>query len=207
MSFALPPLSYALNGLLPAIDARTVVLHYSKHHQTYCDKLNAWLTGTEYETWSLENLLSGINELPDNLKPIVKNHGGGLHNHNIYRATMTPGWSTPSDYLKSTISKSFGSWEAFETEFKNKATTLFGSGRTWLEIIPPSPLWQEGGELVLQITNYPNQENPLMYWKKPILGCDIREHAYYLSHQNRRAEYVDGWWSLINWDEVEKNLG
>lgn len=196
MPFTLPPLPYAFDALEPVIDAKTVELHYTKHHQTYCDKLNAGLMGTEHEAMTLAQLLSNVAILPDNLKPIVKNHGGGLMNHDIYRVTMTPGWTEPSTEFKLLIEDSFGTREAFETEFKTKAAAVFGSGRTWLE--------KDGADL--KITNYPNQENPLMYDKKPLLGLDVWEHAYYLHYQNRRPEYINGRRSIINWEAVEKMM-
>lgn len=194
--FTLPPLPYAFDALEPVIDTKTVELHYTKHHQTYCDKLNAGLKGTEYEEWTLEQLLFEINKLPDNLKTIVKNHGGGLYNHNIYRATMKPGWSKPSDYFTSQIEKSFASREGFQEQFIAQATALFGSGRTRLEMQNDK----------LEIKNYPNQENPRMYGKKPILGVDVREHAYYLHYQNRRPEYINARRNSIDWSAVEQNL-
>lgn len=196
MTFTLAPLPYATNALEPIIDTKTVELHYGKHHQTYCDKLNAGIAGTEYETQTLEQLVSQTNTLPDNLKTIVRNHGGWLLNHNIYRATMIAGWSAPSDNFKATIEKSFGSRDEFQKQFVTNATNLFGSGRTRLE---------KDGD-TLKITNYPNQENPLMYGKTPLLGLDVREHAYYLNYQNRRAEYINGRRSLINRSAVEKSL-
>lgn len=190
--FVLPLLSYWYDDLEPMIDAHTVELHYSKHHQTYCDKLNAWIKGTEYESRSLEQLLGGIDQLPDPLKQVVRNHGGGLYNHNVYRSTIKPGGSMPWTVLISLIEYHFGSRSEFETQFKTKASTLFGSWWTWLEY--------DGKDLL--ITNYPNQENPLMVGKTPLLWIDIREHAYYLNYQNRRWDYINGRRTLVDWDCV-----
>ncbi len=194
--FTLSPLPYTYTALEPAIDAKTVEIHYTKHHQTYCDKLNAGLEWTEYSSWVLEDLLTNINSLPDNLKPVVRNHGGGLLNHTIYWETMIAGGSKPGAEFQQSIVGSFGSWAEFEKQYKDKALALFGSGWTWLE--------KDWDNLI--ITNYPNQENPLMYWKLPLLGIDVWEHAYYLHYQNRRVEYINGRRSLINWAEVEKKL-
>ena len=193
----LPALPYGYNALEPHIDAMTVELHYSKHHQTYCDKLNAGLAGTEFESLSLHDLVAQTRTLPESVQTIVKNHGGGLLNHNIYRETMTPGGSTPSANLQDSIAKHFGSWEEFKTQFTTKAVAVFGSGWTRLE--------KEGDNLI--ISNYPNQENPLMNGRQPILGVDVREHAYYLKCQNSRPEYLENRWSLINRDKVEQNIG
>ncbi len=196
MTFTLPPLPYAFDALESVIDAQTVELHYTKHHQTYCDKLNAWVAGTEYETRTLAQLLSKVHDIPDNLKPIVRNHGWWLMNHDIYWATMIPGGSKPSHDFKALVEGSFGSRDGFQEQFIANATALFGSGRTRLEVQTDK----------LQITNYPNQENPLMYGKKPLLGLDVREHAYYLNYQNRRPEYIKARRSIINRVAVEKML-
>lgn len=189
-------LPYAYNALEPIIDAKTVEIHYTKHHQTYCDKLNAGLSGTEFEQYTLEDLLTHYPQLPDNLQWVVKNHGGWLYNHNIYRQTMTNKETTPSQNLETSISKSFGSRMNFEKEFKEKALSLFGSGRVWLE--------KEWNNLI--ISHYPNQENPLLYGKQAILGIDVWEHAYYLHYQNRRADYINGRRTLINRDIVDATL-
>lgn len=194
--FTLDRLPYAFDALEPVIDARTVEIHYTKHHQTYCDKLNAGLTWTEFEHYSLRDLLLYYSELPDKLKPVVKNHWWWLYNHNLYRNTMYPWGKSPSEELQLIISQSFGSRINFENEFKEKALSLFGSGRVRLE--------KDGNNLI--ISHYPNQENPLLYKKDPILGIDIREHAYYLNYQNRRADYINGRRSIINRDIVDAAL-
>lgn len=194
--FVLPPLPYAFDALEPVIDTKTVELHYTKHHQTYCDKLNAGIVGTEYEKRELEQLLFKIHSTPHNLQPIIRNHGWGLYNHNVYRATMKAGGSKPSANFKEIINKSFASREGFKEQFITKATTLFGSGWVRLELSNDK----------LEITHYINQENPLMYGKKPVLGLDVREHAYYLHYQNRRPDYINAWWEIIDRAEVENRL-
>lgn len=194
--FTVDKLPYAYDALEPVIDTKTVELHYTKHHQTYCDKLNAGLTWTEFENYDLKDLLLHYNWLPEQLKTVVKNHWWWLYNHNIYRNTMVWWGKKPSEELVSTISQSFGSRANFENEFKEKSLSLFGSGRVRLE-----KDWNN-----LTISHYPNQENPLLYNKEPILGIDIREHAYYLNYQNRRADYVNGRRSIINREIVDATL-
>lgn len=194
--FTIDKLAYAYDALEPIIDAKTVEIHYTKHHQTYCDKLNAGLAWTEYSNYTIEKLLLQYNELPDTLKPLVKNHWWWLYNHNIYRKTMIPWWNIPSEKLIASINNSFGNRMNFEKEFKEKALSLFWSGRVWLE--------KDWNNLI--ISHYINQENPLLYKKKPILGIDIREHAYYLNYQNRRVDYIDGRRSIINRDIVDAAL-
>lgn len=194
MSYSLPPLLYWWDALEPMIDAHTVEVHYTKHHQTYCDKLNAGIIGTPYEWFSLEELISQVSTLSEPIKTIVKNHGWWLLNHNIYRATMTPSGSTASDKYTQTIINNFGSWKQFEEEFKTKAWSLFGSWWTWLQ----------EKDTILSIQNYPNQENPLMSGFYPIIGIDLWEHAYYLKHQQKRIDYINNRWSLIDREEVEK---
>lgn len=196
MSYSLLPLPYWWDALEPMIDAHTVEIHYTKHHQTYCDKLNAGIVWTPYESFILEDLISQTNSLPDPLKLIVKNHGWWLLNHTIYWATMTPWWRAPSDTFIQIINDTFGSRKQFEDEFKIKAWLLFGSWWTWLQ--------EKDG--IVSIQNYPNQENPLMNDFHPIVGIDLWEHAYYLKHQQKRVEYIHNRWSLIDRSEVEKRV-
>lgn len=194
----LPKLPYDYNALEPYIDAQTMEIHCTKHHQTYCDKLNAWLENhPDYQKLSLEELVSSIDTLPDSLKHIVRNHGWGMINHNIFRATMTDNFTDPDMDLIDKMAHEFWSFEAFKLDFETKALWLFWSWWTWLE--------KDGDKLI--ITNYSLQENPLMYGKKPILWLDLREHAYYLKNQNRRWDYIKNWWDTINWAEVQKNIG
>lgn len=193
----LPPLPYSYNALEPHIDSQTMEIHYTKHHQTYCDKLNAWLINfPDYSDLSLEELVSKFSQLPQDLQPIVRNHGWGMINHNIYRSTMTDDYKDPDSELVDIISAHFGSIDGFKTAFGEKVLALFGSWWTWLEKY----------EDKLMITNYPNQENPLMYGKTPILWIDLREHAYYLKNQNRRGDYIQHWRDVINWAQVKSNL-
>lgn len=194
MSYTLSPLPYAFDALEPLIDARTVEIHYTKHHQTYCDKLNAGLVGSDYEWLPLEELVSKVSSLPTALQTIVKNHGWWLLNHTIYRDTMRPGWSAPTQEFTERIGESFWSREQFQDEFTTKAASLFGSWWTWLQ----------AKDTTLSVQNYPNQENPLMAGFLPLVWIDLREHAYYLKHQNKRADYIADRRSLIDRKLVEQ---
>lgn len=188
-------LPYEYGDLQPYIDEETMKLHHTKHHQTYVDKLNAGLEWTEYAHWSLEKLLTNINSLPEKLQPIVKNHAGWTHNHNLFWNIMTPGWSMISSKMKNLFEQSFGWLDAFQADFEKAAQWVFGSGWTWLV-----KDWEN-----LKIITTPNQDSPLMQWLKPLLWLDVWEHAYYLKYQNRRPEYITNWWNVIDWEEVEKN--
>lgn len=197
--FTLPKLPYGFDALEPHIDSKTMEIHYTKHHQTYCDKLNAGLEKhPEYKKLSLEELVSDLKSLPTDLKPIVRNHGWGMINHNIFWETLIPSseYKEPDKELEDIISKHFEDISSFKKSFEEKATTLFWSGWTWLEM--------DGKEL--KITNYPNQENPLMEGKKPILWLDLREHAYYLKNQNRRPDYISARRQVVNRSQVKKNI-
>lgn len=198
MPHSLPPLPYAYNALEPHFDEATMKLHHDKHHQTYVDKLNAALSGkTELEELGIEELLGNISKVPEEIRTAVKNHGGGHSNHSIFWSILSPEKMEPTNDLKSAISGSFGSWENFVTKFNDSATSVFGSGWTWL-------IKDADGKL--QIKNYPNQESPYMSNETPVLGIDVWEHAYYLKYQNRRPEYISAFWNVINWKEVEKRL-
>jgi len=200
MAFKLEELPYAYDALEPYIDKETMVLHHDKHHAGYTNKLNAAIEGTELENKSIEDLLKNVSKYP----VAVRNHGGGFYNHNIYWKIMSPrGGGEPSGELKDAISRDFGSFETFKEEFKKAATGQFGSGWAWLIIA-------EDGKLAVCST--PNQDNPLMdvvtccNAQKLLMGIDVWEHAYYLKYQNRRAEYIDSFWNVVNWDEVAKRF-
>jgi Fe-Mn family superoxide dismutase len=199
--FTLPNLPYSYEALEPFIDAKTMEIHHSKHHATYITKLNAGLENyPELLEMDIETLISKYNELPEEVKTVVKNHGGGHLNHSIYWTLMTLNSDErkePSDEIKNQIGDSFGGFDNFKTQFKDKATNLFGSGWTWLI---------KNKEGKFEIKNYPNQENPLMYGEYPILGIDVWEHAYYLKHQNLRNLYIALWMDIINWREVERRM-
>lgn len=193
MSFKLPELNYAYTALEPYIDARTMEIHHTKHHGAYTANLNNALTGSEWEGKSIEEILASAGTLP----AAVRNNGGGYYNHNLYWNVLTPGGSRqPGGVLLDAINDAFGSVAALKEAFSKAAVTRFGSGWAWLLL--------QNDKLVVSST--PNQDNPLMDVAEvkglPILGIDVWEHAYYLHYQNRRPDYVEAFWSLINWDEV-----
>ncbi len=198
MAFELPKLDYAYAALEPYIDATTMEIHHSKHHGAYTTNLNNALAGTPNEGIPIENLLKTISTFT----PVVRNNGGGYYNHNLFWKVMKQGGGgVPTGELAQAIDKYFSSFEKFKELFNNAALTRFGSGWAWL-------VAKDNGELV--ITSTPNQDNPLMdiaeVKGKPILGLDVWEHAYYLKYQNRRPEYVNAFWNVVNWDEVSKRL-
>lgn len=198
MSFELPQLPYAYDALTPNIDAKTMEIHYSKHHAGYTNNLNAAIKGTDLEGKSIEDILTNL----DMDNKAVRNNGGGFYNHSLFWKVMSPnGGGTPSGALAEAIDKKFGSFEKFKDEFSNAAKTQFGSGWAWLSV-------QKGGEVF--VCSSANQDNPLMPGigcaenVTPILGLDVWEHAYYLNYQNRRPDYVEAFFQVINWEEVSK---
>jgi Fe-Mn family superoxide dismutase len=198
MSFTLPDLTYDYSALEPNIDARTMEIHHSKHHGGYTSKLNAAVEGTANEGKSIEELMASVSKL----STAIRNNGGGYYNHNLFWEVMGPnGGGQPTGDLMNAIQKDFGSFDAFKEQFNNAAATRFGSGWAWL-------VKQDAGNLV--VTSTPNQDNPLMDIAEvkgtPILGLDVWEHAYYLKYQNKRPEYIDAFWNVINWDEVAKRF-
>lgn len=199
--FELPSLPYDYNALEPYIDEQTMRLHHAKHHATYVQKLNEALAGHEdLLALQVEELLRGINQVPQDLRKKVQNHGGGHANHSLFWTIMTPKkGSKPEGKLTTTIDSAFGDFEAFKKQFAEVAANIFGSGWAWL-VIDPSV---ESGQN-LKILSTPNQDSPLMAGKIPIFGLDVWEHAYYLKYQNRRAEYVKAWWNIVNWEEVTR---
>ena len=197
MSFELPKLSYDYNALEPYIDARTMEIHHSKHHGGYTKKLNDAVKGTELENKSIEDIFKEVSKHPAG----VRNNGGGFYNHKLFWDIMSPnGGGQPSGDLSEAINRDFGSFEKFKEQFNNAAATRFGSGWAWLV--------KQDGKLVVAST--PNQDNPLMDLAEvkgtPMLGLDVWEHAYYLKYQNKRPEYIDAFWNVINWDQVAKRF-
>ncbi|HAX94713.1 MAG TPA: superoxide dismutase [Bacteroidales bacterium] len=193
MAFELPKLDFDYAALEPHIDARTMEIHHTKHHGAYTTNLNAALKGTEWEGKTIEEIMGSVSQL----SVAVRNNGGGYFNHNLYWKILTPGGShEPKGALLDAINASFGSVDSFKEAFVKAALTRFGSGWAWL--------LQSNNKLVVSST--PNQDNPLMDVAEvkgnPILGIDVWEHAYYLNYQNRRPDYVEAFWNLINWDEV-----
>lgn len=194
MAFELPKLAYAYDALEPYIDARTMEIHHTKHHNTYVTKLNEALEKhPEMGDRSLETLLSDLNAIPEDIRGAVRNHAGGTWNHNMFWEIMGPdAGGAPTGNLAAALESNFGSFDAFKSEFDSAATTLFGSGWAWLV--------KRGGGLAVVST--PNQDNPLSQDMTPVMGIDVWEHAYYLHYQNRRPEYVANWWNVVNWDAV-----
>jgi Fe-Mn family superoxide dismutase len=198
MSFKLPDLSYDYNALEPSIDARTMEIHHSKHHAGYTANLNKAVEGTSLEGKTVEEILSGVSSE----SAAVRNNGGGFYNHSLYWSVMGPSaGGEPTGELLSAINGAFGSFDAFKIKFGTAAATRFGSGWAWL-------VKQADGTLAVSST--PNQDNPLMDLAEvkgtPVLGIDVWEHAYYLNYQNRRPEYIEAFWNVINWEEVASRL-
>jgi superoxide dismutase, Fe-Mn family len=193
---ALPKLRYLYDDLEPDIDARTLEIHYTKHHQAYVDKLNAAVKGTKYENMDINEILKNINEVPKNMRTAVRNYGGGHANHSLYWEVMGPdGGGEPGGALKEDIKKTFGSFDKFKEEIVNAGLNRFGSGYAWLVV--------DNGKLSVMSTA--NQDSPLSEGKTPILVVDVWEHAYYLNYQNRRNEYLQHWWDVVDWKKVEEN--
>ena len=196
--FTLEPLPYAYDALSPVLDARTLEFHHDKHLQTYVDNLNAALKDApSYQTWELERLILQLDSLPENLRTPVRNNAGGVYNHELYFASMTGGESRPGPAMLRELEKTFGSYEAWKEQMKQAALTQFGSGWAWLIA---------DAEDGLHIVKTPNQDTPLRARVRPLLLVDVWEHAYYLQYQNRRAEYLDRWFGLIDWQAVESRL-
>jgi len=194
MAYELPPLPYGYDALEPHIDARTMEIHHTKHHQGYVTKVNAALEGTGLEGKDIEEVLRDINSVPENVRQAVINNGGGHANHTLFWRIMGPGkGGEPSGDLAADINGVFGSLEGFREEFSNAAATRFGSGWAWLGL---------DGDGTLHICSTANQDSPLIEGHTPILGIDVWEHAYYLNYQNRRPDYIAAWWNVVNWDKV-----
>ncbi|HLQ58818.1 MAG TPA: superoxide dismutase [Gemmatimonadales bacterium] len=196
---ALPPLPYDFGALEPHIDAQTMQIHHGKHHQAYITNLNNALNKhPELLDKSLEELLRGINSVPEDIRITVRNNAGGHHNHSLFWTIMAPagkgGGGEPSGNLADAIKRTFGEFAKFKEQLSSAATTQFGSGWAWLTVA--------NGKL--EVASRPNQDSPLMDKKVPILGLDVWEHAYYLKYQNRRPEYVTAWWNVVNWEEVAR---
>ena len=197
MAYTLPSLPYAYDALEPHIDARTMEIHHTKHHQAYINKVNDAIAGTEWESKTVEELVASLDQVPESIRTAVRNHGGGHANHSLFWTIMKPGGGgTPSGELASAIDAAFGSFDDFRKQFSTAAATRFGSGWAWLTV--------DGGKLLVESTA--NQDSPLSAGRTPILGIDVWEHAYYLKYQNRRPEYIDAFWNVINWDEVARRF-
>ena len=198
MAFELPKLPYAYDALEPHIDARTMEIHYTKHHNAYTTNLNAAIEGTDLEGLTIENILINL----DKKNAAVRNNGGGFYNHNLFWTVMSPdGGGEPKGELMAAIEASFGSFEEFKTKFAKAGATQFGSGWAWLSV-------KKDGKL--EVCGTPNQDNPLMpdvgCGGTPILGMDVWEHAYYLNYQNRRPDYIEAFFKVVNWTEVARRF-
>ncbi|MFW5684639.1 MAG: superoxide dismutase [Spirochaetota bacterium] len=194
MAFTTPDLPYGYDALEPHIDAQTMRLHHDKHHVGYTTKLNGAIEGTEYEQWSIEDLLAKLDTLPESVRTAVRNNGGGHANHALFWTVLSPeGGGVPSGELADAISSAFGSFDGFREQFAAASTGRFGSGWAWLVVTP-------SGDLAIYSTA--NQDSPISKGDTPILGLDVWEHAYYLKYQNRRAEYIDAFFELVNWAAV-----
>jgi Fe-Mn family superoxide dismutase len=200
MAYELPKLPYAYNALEPHIDARTMEIHHTKHHQSYITNVNKALKrngNAELEAKPVEALISDLKALPDKIRRVVRNNGGGHANHSFFWRIMGPkAGGEPKGKLADDIKSTFGTFAAFKEKFADAGTKRFGSGWVWL-------IKNKTGELAIIST--PSQNSPLMQGDKPVLGLDVWEHAYYLLYQNRRADYIKAWWNVVNWDAVAKN--
>jgi len=198
MAFTLPPLPYDFTALEPHIDAKTMEIHHGKHHQTYVNNLNAAIEkAPELASKSLEDLMRGVNSLPEAVRTPIRNNGGGHWNHSMFWQIMAPkAGGEPGGALGAAIKSAFGDFAKFREQFSAAGVGRFGSGWAWLI--------NSGGKL--SIASTPNQDNPLMEGQKAIMGLDVWEHAYYLKYQNRRPDYINSWWNVVNWKEVEKRF-
>jgi Fe-Mn family superoxide dismutase len=199
MAFELPPLPYPTNALEPHIDARTMEIHHGKHHQAYITNLNnAIKDNADLQKMTIQDIVSNLNsKVPEAIRTAVRNNGGGHLNHSMFWKMMAPkSGGVPSGKLADDITATFGSFDAFKEKFQAAGMGRFGSGWAWLVV-------DGGGKL--QVMSTANQDNPLTDGHRPILGCDVWEHAYYLHYQNRRADYLAAWWNVVNWNEIAKN--
>ena len=199
MAHSLPPLPYPFNALEPHIDARTMEIHHGKHHQAYVTNLNAALDKhPELHAKTVEELLAGINTVPEDIRGPVRNNGGGHVNHTMFWEIMGPGGGgAPTGAIADAITSSFGGFDKLKEEVKKAGIGRFGSGWAWVI--------DNGGKLVVESSA--NQDSPLMEGKKVVFGIDVWEHAYYLHYQNRRPDYIDAWWNVVNWTAINKRLG
>jgi superoxide dismutase, Fe-Mn family len=193
--YVLPTLPYAYNSLEPHIDAKTMEIHHTKHHQAYVDKLNAAIKGTEFESIELNKLLQALNKVPENIRAAVRNNGGGHLNHSMFWEIMGPkAGGEPTGKIGEAIKKDFGSFGKFREAFADVAVKAFGSAWAWLAY----------DKVKLSIYSTSGHDTPIMEGKVPILVLDLWEHAYYLKYQNRRAEYIESWWNVVNWKKVNE---
>ena len=198
MAYSLPPLAYPYNALEPHIDARTMEIHHTKHHQAYINNVNNAIKGKpELENRSVEELISDLNSVPEDIRMVVRNNGGGHANHTFFWTIIGPkAGGQPQAKVAAAIDQAFGSFDAFKEKFAQAAATRFGSGWAWLAVAKTGSL---------EIFSTPNQDSPLMEGKTPIVGIDVWEHAYYLHYQNRRPDYIAAFWNVVDWDAAGAN--
>ena len=197
MAFELPDLPYAHDALEPHIDARTMEIHHGKHHAAYINNVNGAIAGTDLENKSVEALVSDLNSVPENIRGVVRNNGGGHANHSLFWTVLSPnGGGTPDGDLAQAIDQAFGNFDSFKEQFSKAGATRFGSGWAWLSV--------DSGNLVVEST--PNQDSPLMEGRTPILGLDVWEHAYYLNYQNRRPDYIAAFFNVVDWNAVAERF-
>ena len=198
MAHSLPPLPYASDALEPHIDKQTMEIHHGKHHNAYVTNLNAALEKhPELQSKSAEDLITGINSVPEDIRTAVRNNGGGHVNHSMFWQIMGPNaGGPPTGAIADAINGSFGTFDTFKELLGKAGVGRFGSGWAWVI--------DQGGKLAIEST--PNQDNPMMDGKKPVFGIDVWEHAYYLKYQNRRPDYISAWWNVVNWNEINKRL-
>jgi len=203
--YTLPQLPYSYDALEPYIDKMTMEIHHTKHHQAYINNLNSALEKyPEWQNVELEEILKNLNQLPEEIRTAVRNNGGGHYNHSLFWEIMKPPTQTNAEFTQNqadsilfkVIEENFGSFENFKNLFSETALKHFGSGWAWLVVTPDKKL---------KVYSLPNQDNPLMNGDLPIMGLDVWEHAYYLKYQNRRNEYIQNWWNVVNWEKIEEN--
>jgi Fe-Mn family superoxide dismutase len=197
MAYAVPDLPYDYSALEPHIDEATMRVHHDKHHQAYVDKVNAALEGTDWADKPIEEVIAGLSDVPDDKRTAVRNNGGGHLNHNLFWESMAPdGGGEPDGDLGQAIEAAFGSFDDFKAKVKDAGVNQFGSGWSWLV--------HDGSGLA--VVSSANQDSPLSDGKTPLLGVDVWEHAYYLKYQNRRPDYIDAWWNVVNWPKVAERF-
>jgi Fe-Mn family superoxide dismutase len=197
MAYTVPPLPYAYDALEPHIDKMTMEVHHDKHHQAYVDKANAALEGTPLADVAVVDVLSDLSQVPEDKRTAVRNNGGGHYNHSLFWESMGPdGGGEPGGELAQAIDSAFGSFADFKAKLKEAGVNQFGSGWSWLVL--------DGSALI--VVGTPNQDNPISAGKTPLLGVDVWEHAYYLKYQNRRPDYIDAWWNVVDWGKVAERL-